>query len=286
MEGALSAPSPGAREDGDAPYLPAVLALGCVCATAVLWRALRGGGPADKLAQKVDATKNMLEEITERERERRRGLEAEVERMRELKRQKAEDIERFRRIKEEEELKVRQRQLQAQQEASRRKESQLEQEEREKEAVRRAHREGMDCVLRDAKGTQSDFTVRVPLVDSVGYPTTVSHLKSRIRAECIGQPPEERQRIIHAGKPQSDAVKLIDLLNAHTPKTEPVVFFLVVSQKVTAPPARPPPAPAAAQSAPIAPLPDPEAVPFPHFPHVRHVRHLLLACTCQCCCCA
>ena len=42
----------------------------------------------------------MLEEITERERERRRGLEAEVERMRELKRQKAEDIERFRRIKE------------------------------------------------------------------------------------------------------------------------------------------------------------------------------------------
>ena len=208
----------------------------------------------------MHATKSLLEEITERERERRRGLEAEVERMRELKRQKAEEIERFRRIKDDEELKVRQRQLQAQQEASRKREAQLEQEEREKEAVRRAHREGMECVLRDAKGEHGDFTVRVPLVDSVGYPTTISHLKSRVRAECFGQPPEEQQRLIHAGKPQSDAVKLIDLLNAHTPKTEPVVFFLVVSQKVTAPPARPPPPPAPPQPKPDAELHDPEAI--------------------------
>ena len=43
----------------------------------------------------------MLEEITERERQHRRSLEAEVEKMRELKRHKAEEIERFRKIKDE-----------------------------------------------------------------------------------------------------------------------------------------------------------------------------------------
>lgn len=41
----------------------------------------------------------MLEEITERERQNRRKLEAEVGQMREIKRKKAEEIERFRKIK-------------------------------------------------------------------------------------------------------------------------------------------------------------------------------------------
>lgn len=53
------------------------------------------------VAAQVDAAKSMLEEITERERQHRRSLEAEVERMRELKRHKAEEIERFRKIKDE-----------------------------------------------------------------------------------------------------------------------------------------------------------------------------------------
>ncbi len=53
-EGALAGlGATGTQDNGEAPYLPVVLALGCVCATAVLWRALRGGTPADKLAQKV-----------------------------------------------------------------------------------------------------------------------------------------------------------------------------------------------------------------------------------------
>ena len=38
------------------------------------------------------------------------------------------------------------------------------------------------------------------------------------------------QRIIHEGKPQSDAIKLVDLFNQHTPKTDPVPFFIVVGQ--------------------------------------------------------
>jgi serine/threonine protein kinase len=76
----------------------------------------------DKLGHKVEAAKSMLQEITERERERRLALEAEVEQLRELKRKKAEDIERFRKIKDEEERKVRERQEMAQQEAQRKKE--------------------------------------------------------------------------------------------------------------------------------------------------------------------
>ena len=38
---------------GEPVYLPVVLALGAVCATAVLWRALRGGRPVDRLDEQV-----------------------------------------------------------------------------------------------------------------------------------------------------------------------------------------------------------------------------------------
>jgi hypothetical protein len=47
----------------------------------------------------VEQSRSALQEITERERERRQLLEAEVEQIRELKRKKAEDIERLRQIK-------------------------------------------------------------------------------------------------------------------------------------------------------------------------------------------
>ena len=38
---------------GEPVYLPFVLALCAVCATVVLWRALRGGRPVDRLDEKV-----------------------------------------------------------------------------------------------------------------------------------------------------------------------------------------------------------------------------------------
>ena len=44
---------PGLGSLGEPVYLPVMLALGCVCATAVLWRALRGGRPVDRLNEKV-----------------------------------------------------------------------------------------------------------------------------------------------------------------------------------------------------------------------------------------
>jgi len=92
-----------------------------------------------------------------------------------------------------EERKVRERQVRAQQEAQRKRAALLEQERLEMEALKRAHTEGMLCVLKDAKAQLSDVTLRVPLVDSVGFPTTISHLKSRLRAEYVGAPPEHRQ---------------------------------------------------------------------------------------------
>ena len=50
---ALSGEQAGEGSLGEPVYLPVVLALGAVCATAVLWRALRGGRPVDRLDEKV-----------------------------------------------------------------------------------------------------------------------------------------------------------------------------------------------------------------------------------------
>ena len=212
-----------------------LLGIALIALAALAWRVRRTSEHApDKLGHKVEAAKSMLEEITERERQRRLALEAEVEQLRELKRKKAEDIKRFRKIKDEEERKVRERQEMAQQEAQRKKELELAQEQLEKEALRRAHTEGMLCVMKDAKAALPDVTLRVPLVDSVDFPTTISHLKSRIRADYIGQPLEHRQRIVHGGKPQSDAIKLVDIFNQHSPKTEPVPFFVIIGQELPA----------------------------------------------------
>ena len=242
--------------------LLAAATIALVALIALAWRALGGGGAGrapDKLGHKVAEAKSILEEITERERQRRLGLEAEVEQLRELKRKKAEDIERFRKIKDEEERKVRERQELAQQEAQRKKELELAQEQMEKEALRRAHTEGMLCVLKDAKAVLPDVSLRVPLVDSVDFPTTISHLKSRIRADYIGQPPEHRQRIVHGGKPQADAIKLIDIFNQHSPKTEPVPFFVIVGQELPAVVPRPRPVAAPEACAPEPAEPDPDA---------------------------
>lgn len=251
--------SVGMKGAGEA--LLAAVAVALVALAALAWRTLRRADHApDKLGHKVNEAKSMLEEITERERQRRLGLEAEVEQLRELKRKKAEDIERFRKIKDEEERKVRERQELAQQEAQRKKELELAQEQLEKEALRRAHTEGMLCVLKDARAALPDVTLRVPLVDSVEFPTTISHLKSRIRADYIDQPLEHRQRIVHGGKPQADSIKLIDIFNQHSPKTEPVPFFVIVGQELPAlvprqhAPAAPPQA-----SAQVPEEPDPDA---------------------------
>jgi hypothetical protein len=92
-----------------------------------------------------------------------------------------------------EERKVRDRQEAAQQEALRRKELELARLQLEKEALSRAHTEGMLCVLKDAKALLPDMSLRVPLVDSVGMPATIAHLKSRLRADYYDQPPENRQ---------------------------------------------------------------------------------------------
>ena len=88
---------------------------------------------------------------------------------------------------------MRERQEAAQQEANRKKELEREQQRLEKEALVRTHTEGMLVVLKDAKAQLPDVSLRVPLVDSVGFPTTISHLKSRLRADYIGQPSENRQ---------------------------------------------------------------------------------------------
>lgn len=88
---------------------------------------------------------------------------------------------------------MRERQEQAQKEAERKKEIELEQQRLEKEALVRTHTEGMLVVLKDARAQLPDITLRVPLVDSVGFPTSISHLKSRLRADYFGEPPEHRQ---------------------------------------------------------------------------------------------
>lgn len=62
--------------------VPAVVALSCLAL--LLWRRLRRTPPAqaDKLDAKVVAARSALEEITERERQRREQLEAEVQHIR------------------------------------------------------------------------------------------------------------------------------------------------------------------------------------------------------------
>lgn len=50
---ALSGEQAGEGSLGENVYIAVVMALGCVCATAVLWRALRGGRPVDRLDEKV-----------------------------------------------------------------------------------------------------------------------------------------------------------------------------------------------------------------------------------------
>ena len=95
----------------------------------------------------------------------------------------------MRRIKDEEERLIRERQEAAQREAQRKREEADEEARLEKEALSRAHTEGMLCVIKDAKALLPDLNLRVPLVDSVGLPATIAHLKSRLRAEYYQQPP-------------------------------------------------------------------------------------------------
>jgi uncharacterized membrane protein YhiD involved in acid resistance len=162
-------------QEGVGWILIATIAIATTIAVATVLRSATKA--PDRLDKKVKETRNLLEEITERERKNRLKLEAEVERIREIKRQKAEEIEHLRKIKDEEERKVRERQERATLEANQKKEREIAQQQLEKEALVRAHTEGMLCVLKDAKAQLPDVTLRVPLLDSVDFPTTISHLK-------------------------------------------------------------------------------------------------------------
>ena len=65
----------------------------------------------------------------------------------------------------------------------------------ERTALRDIQTKGALCTFSPPNVAQTPLEIRIRTVDQVGFLTTVAHIKSRLRAEYPGQPPEALQTI-------------------------------------------------------------------------------------------
>ena len=184
---------------------------------------------------RIEEYRKRVDDYAERERQRRRELEESVQLAEEVKLLKQQEIERLEAVRLQEELNIRLRQEEAMEKAEikRKEEERVRQE--EKEAVKKANKEGALCLFSDAAGVLTDVELRIPLIDAVGFVTTISHVKSCLRAHYHGNPSESLQKIIYDGRVLLDSEKLRDLFSLLPLKSKPIMFHVAVSKrKVTA----------------------------------------------------
>jgi membrane protein involved in colicin uptake len=116
IHGASSSISTSQGAGNDSLATKIVVAGLCVCATAVIGTVYRRltvkatDQEREKDERSREKVENALEELTEKERQRRRQLEDEVERLKQETEQKQKEIQRLKELKEKEEKEARQRQ--------------------------------------------------------------------------------------------------------------------------------------------------------------------------------
>jgi hypothetical protein len=219
--------------------LSVFIAFICVIATTIIYAYCRylikiaeERKKKDELARKrVDEFEKRVDEYAERERQRRRDLELSVQLAEDVQRKKWLEIERLETMKADEEANIRLRQQEALEKAERKKQEEERQRQEEKEAIKRANTEGALCIFSDAKGELSDMELRIPLLDAVGFITSISHVKSCLRAHYHGNPQEYNQKIIYDGRVLLDNERLRDLFSQLPQKSKPMLFHVAISKR-------------------------------------------------------
>jgi len=94
----------------------------------------------------------------------------------------------------------------------------------ERAALREMQTKGARCTFSLPTGQQGVLELMIATVDAVGFMTTIAHVKSRLKAEYPGQPPESHQTITHCGQVLQDSKKLNDIVTAMPSPLTPLHF--------------------------------------------------------------
>lgn len=93
----------------------------------------------------------------------------------------------------------------------------------ERSALREMQTKGARCTFSLPSG-EGVLELMIATVDAVGFMTTVAHVKSRLKAEYPGKPPEAWQSLSHNGQVLQDSKKLNDIVTAMPSPFTPVHF--------------------------------------------------------------
>lgn len=197
-----------------------------VAATALVMRSSRKRKAEEEEKNKESQGKlgSALEELTQKERERRKRLEEELDQARILKEERVKEIERLRIEAEAADAAARERQAELARQADEKKRVETARLDSERAALREMQTKGARCTFSLPTGQQGVLELMIATVDAVGFMTTIAHVKSRLKAEYPGQPPESHQTITHCGQVLQDSKKLNDIVTAMPSPLTPLHF--------------------------------------------------------------